>query len=123
MMFVAFAIEGFVEVQSLLPCAELNFYRPACSVNRDELTHVGLLLAQMGQHEVLAVAKQAFRRAGILDAIPCFLTMLSAPSCRDLGSACMATRRHFMPRFPTMTLMSMMSSIKLLSNFPESFIR
>jgi hypothetical protein len=52
MMFVALAIESFIEVEHLLPCAELNFHRPAGAVNRGELAHVGLLSAQIGQHEV-----------------------------------------------------------------------
>jgi hypothetical protein len=34
MMFVALAIEGFVEVERLFPCAKLNFHRPAGTVNR-----------------------------------------------------------------------------------------
>ncbi len=67
-MFVALAIEGFAEVKRLLPCAELNFHGPAGAVDRGELTHVGLLSAQIGQHEVPTVAEQTFR-AGFLAAM------------------------------------------------------
>ncbi len=40
MIFVALGIEDLVEVERLLPCTELNFYRSAGAVNCGELTHV-----------------------------------------------------------------------------------
>jgi hypothetical protein len=57
MIFVAPGIEDLVEVERLLPCTELNFYRSAGAVNRGELTHVGLRLAQMGHYESKRVMK------------------------------------------------------------------
>ena len=77
-MFVALAIEGFAEVERLLPGPKLNFHRPAGAVNRGELAHVRLLFAQIGQHEVPAVAEEAFR-TGILAAIAGFLATPGPP--------------------------------------------
>jgi hypothetical protein len=57
MIFVAPGIENLVEVERLLPCTELNFYRSAGAVNRGELTHVGLRSAQMGHHEARRMMK------------------------------------------------------------------
>ena len=60
-MLVALAIERLAEVERLLLCLKLDFHRPTGAVERCESAHVRLLFAQIGQHEVPAVAYETFR--------------------------------------------------------------
>ncbi len=77
-MLVALVIEGFAEVERLLPSAELDFHGPAGAVDGGELAHVGLCFVQVGEREVLAVAEESFRAVDFT-AIPCFFTALRSP--------------------------------------------
>jgi hypothetical protein len=51
-MFVAFAVECFAEVQCLLPPAELDFHRPTRPVYCHELADARFFFAEVGQHEM-----------------------------------------------------------------------
>ena len=81
-MFVALSIEGFAEVERLLPCSELDFHRPTGAVDRGQLSHVRLCFAQIGQHEMPAIADEAFRTR-ILAAIAGFFATFSPPGRCD----------------------------------------
>ena len=48
MMFAAFAIEGFAEVERLLPCPELDFNCPTGTVDRGKLACFRFLSAELG---------------------------------------------------------------------------
>lgn len=82
MMFIAFAIECFAEVERLLPGPELNLNGPPRSINPGKLGDGEILLLQVGQHDVPPVPDQGFL-AGLFSLDTGFLTTLSPTSSCD----------------------------------------
>ena len=83
-MFIAFALKGFVQIQRLFPCSKLDFHRPARAIHGYKLAGFRFCGAEVGQHEVPAVANESLG-TGCFAALFGFFSTLGTTGCGDFG--------------------------------------